>query len=141
MAATMTMDRIERQVRANHLLDTVATAYRWSAKAVLVFIYDAIDELCATMNPWARYDQTTGDLLTERNVPTAKALADMDDSDVFLEAMVDAVRASVIPVDDRWEQCLIHLAASKCFSIDDSDTANAQKAADLYAKAERYAQS
>lgn len=136
----MTMERIERQVRTNHLFDTVATAYRWSAKAVLVFIYDAIDELCATMNPWARYDQTTGDLLTERNVPTAKALADFDDTDAGLAAAVTAVQALTIPIDNRWEQCLIHLAASKCFAIDDSDTANAAKAADLYAKAERYAQ-
>lgn len=140
MAATMTMERIERQVRANHLFDTVAGAYRWSASTVLVFIHDAVEELCSTLNPWARYDQSTGELLAERNVPDAKALADMDDTDVFLEGRVDAVRASVIPVDDRWEQCLIHLAASRCFSIDDSDTANAAKAADLYAKAVRYAQ-
>ena len=136
----MTMERIERQVRANHLFDTVATAYRWSAKAVLIFIYDAIDELCATMNPWARYDQTTGDLLTERNVPTAKALADFDDTDAGLAAAVAAVQALTIPIDNRWEQCLVHLAAAKCFAIDDSDTTNAAKAADLYAKAERYAQ-
>jgi hypothetical protein len=140
MAATMTMGRIEGQVRRNHLLDVYSDAYRWTPQTVLVFIYDAIEELCATMNAWARFNQETGNLLSPYNVPEAKALSMMD-AGASLDASVTAARAIVIPVDDRFEQCLIHLAASKCFSIDDSDTANAAKAADLYEKAKGYAQS
>lgn len=139
MAATMTMERIEWQIRRNHLFDTDSSAYRWTPQTVLVFIYDAIDELCMAFNPWARFDQDTGDLLSPFNVPSAKAISDME-AGATLDAAVSVARELVIPVDDRFEQAIIHLAACKCFSIDDSDTANAQKAADLYAKAERYAQ-
>lgn len=140
MSATMTMGRIEGQVRRNHLLDVYAEAYRWTPQTVLVFIYDAIEELCQTLNPWAKYDQDTGDLLNPYNVPSAKTLSVMEEGDA-LEASVASVEALVIPVDDRFEQAIIHLAASKCFLIDNSDTANATKAADLYEKAKGYAQS
>lgn len=140
MSATMTMGRIEGQVRRNHLLDMYPDAYRWTPQTVLVFIYDAIEELCQTLNPWAKYDQDTGDLLSTYNVPTAKALSIMEEG-ATLDAAVTAVQALVIPVDDRFEQCLIHLAAAKCFAIDDSDTLNSQKSAELYKTAERYAQS
>ena len=140
MSATMTMGRIEGQVRRNHLLDVYSDAYRWTPQTVLVFIYDAIEELCQTLNPWAKFDQETGDLLTAYNVPTAKTLSIMEEG-ATLDAAVASVEALVIPVDDRFEQAIIHLAASKCFLIDNSDTANASKAADLYEKAKGYAQS
>lgn len=140
MAATMTMDRIEGQVRRNHLLDVYSDAYRWTSRTVLVFIYDAIEELCQTMNPYAKFDQDTGELLAAYNVPSAKALSMMDEG-TALDAAVTTVQDLVIPVDDRFEQCLIHLAAAKCFAIDDSDTVNSQKSAELYATAERYAYS
>lgn len=140
MAATMTMARIEGQVRRNHLLDTYSDAYRWTSQTVLVFIYDAIEELCQTLNPWAKFDQDTGDILSTYNVASAKALSVMEEG-VLLNNAVKQVQAAVIPVDDRFEQAIIHLAAAKCFLIDDSDTANAQKASDLLIKAERYAQS
>ena len=140
MSATMTMGRIEGQVRRNHLLDMYPDAYRWTPQTVLVFIYDAIEELCQTLNPWAKYDQDTGDLLSTYNVPTAKTLSIMEEG-ATLDAAVDSVESLVIPVDDRFEQAIIHLAASKCFLIDNSHTANALKAADLYEKAKGYAQS
>jgi hypothetical protein len=140
MAATMTMARVEGQVRRNHLFDTYDESYRWSPQTVLAFICDAVDELCATMNPYARFDQDTGELLDHHNVPAARALSEMGEGD-DIDAAVGLYRALVIPVDDRFEQCIIHLAAAKCFAIDDSDTANSQKSAELYATAERYAQS
>lgn len=140
MSATMTMGRIEGQVRRNHLLDVYSDAYRWTPQTVLVFIYDAIDELCHTLNPWAMFDQDTGDILAASNVPSAKALSVMEEG-ATLDAAVAVVEDLIIPVDDRFEQAIIHLAASKCFLIDNSDTANAQKAADLYEKAKGYAQS
>lgn len=140
MSATMTMARIEGQVRRNHLLDIWPESYRFKPQTVLVFIYDAIEELCATMNPYARFDQDTGDLLALYNVPQAKALSVMEEGDA-LDAAVGMVRELTVPVDDRFEQCIIHLAAAKCFAIDDSDTANSQKSGELYRTAERYAQS
>lgn len=136
MSATMTMKRIEDQVRMNHINDRNAEAYRFASYIVLPFIYDSIEELCKTMNPWAQYNQETGNLLSPYNVPTAKTL-DVDST----AGEILAVQALVIPVDDRFEQCLVRLTASKCFMIDDSDTANAEKAISLYADAGRYAQS
>lgn len=135
MSATMTMKRIEDQVRMNHINDRVET-YRWASYIVLSFIYDSIEELCKTMNPWAQYNQETGNLLSPYNVPSAKTL-DVDST----AGDITAVQALVIPVDDRFEQCLVRLTASKCFGIDDSDLANAEKANSLYADAGRYAQS
>lgn len=140
MSATMTMGRIEGQVRRNHLLDVYSDAYRWTPQTVLVFIYDAIDEICMAMNPWARFDQDTGELLSPFNIPSAKALSVMEEG-ATLDAAVAVVQDLIIPIDDRFEQAIIHLAASKCFLIDNSDTANALKAADLYEKAKGYAQS
>lgn len=140
MSATMTMGRIEGQVRRNHLLDVYSDAYRWTPQTVLVFIYDAIDEICMTMNPWARFDQDTGELLSPFNIPSAKALSVMEDG-ATLDAAVAVVQDLIIPIDDRFEQAVIHLAAAKCFAIDDSDTLNSQKSAELYKTAERYAQS
>lgn len=140
MSATMTMGRIEGQVRRNHLLDVYSDAYRWTPQTVLVFIYDAIDEICMTMNPWARFDQDTGELLSPFNIPSAKALSVMEEG-ATLDAAVAVVQDLIIPIDDRFEQAVIHLAAAKCFAIDDSDTLNSQKSAELYKTAERYAQS
>jgi hypothetical protein len=92
------------------------------------------------MNPWARFDQDTGELLSPFNIPSAKALSVMEEG-ATLDAAVAVVQDLIIPIDDRFEQAVIHLAAAKCFAIDDSDTLNSQKSAELYKTAERYAQS
>ena len=139
MPSTTTIKRIEKQVRRNLLFDTHSEAYRWSPQVVITFIYDAIEEIVLTMNPWSGFDQDTGKRLNPYNVPDAKALLDIED-EFELIGEVDRVRGLVIPIDDRFEQAIIHIVGSKCFEIDDSDTANAEKAAILYAKAREYAQ-
>lgn len=137
MAATMTMQGVEKQVRENHLLDLDSSAYRWTPKTVLVFIFDSIKDLCET-NPWAKYDQDTGDLLADFNVPQAEALAVME-AGTSLDNQVAYVRTLTIPVDNRFKQAIVAGAAARCLSIDNSDTANAQKAAELFDIARRSA--
>ena len=136
MSATLTMSKVEDRIRLNHLNDSEVSNYRWLPHLVLCFISDSIEELCQTMNPWAKYDQDTGDMLTAYNVTLAGSLTAASDATAITNA-----RAEVIPVDNRFEQAIVHLAASKCFRIDDSDVLNQQKAAELYSLAERYAQS
>jgi hypothetical protein len=136
MSATITLGGIETRIRVNHLNDNYSSSYRWHPGVVLRFIYDAIEEICSSMNPWASYDQSTGELLSPRNVASAKALGpDSADGDIT------TARAEVMPIDDRFEQAVIHIAAAKCLMIDDSDILNMQKAGTLYEAGGRFAQS
>lgn len=138
MAATTTMQRVENKLRREYLKDIYPDAYRWNAKTALSLMYDAIEDLCSE-EPAAKFDQDTGELLSAYNVPDALALVDLDDDSTELSEAVTAVRATTIPVDDRWMKAIILFTASRCFKIDDSDTANEQKAALLFEEGRREA--
>src|SRR5574344_1996872 len=128
MSATKKYSELMRRARKDLLDDASEDGYRVKDKSLIGFFSDSIDELCETLNPWARFSQETGGLL-----PSFSSL-----SALSVRALSEAMN-SVIPVDDRFAKCLVYLASSKAFETDDSDTVNLQKVQFFRQMAERFA--
>jgi len=108
---SIAVDSVMLHVR-DILQDTYSDAYRWSDAVVLRQIDRAILRLFKD-NPASRY-----------STPVA-----------FVESHVAAATGANLSLESRWESAIIHLTASFCFSLDESDKENerlAQKQMALY---------
>ena len=119
----MTLGDLLKLVRVN-LIDTDATAYRWSNSIILTALTQGIARL-NKVRPESRY-------YAMRLADNAFPITD-DTHTSYVEA---TALAFVVTVDARWHEALVYFARAKCLEIDSSDLANAQLASDAYAKFE-----
>lgn|SRR5574344_1173276 len=145
MSATKKYSELMRRARKDLLDDASEDGYRVKDKSLIGFFADSIDELCETLNPWARFSQETGELLPSFNSLSALSVRDMTEAEASVTVSggtatpLSEAMNSVIPVDDRFAKCLVYLASSKAFETDDSDTVNLQKVQFFRQMAERFA--
>jgi len=118
---------MEKGVR-NKVLDTVETC-RFGPSFVLVSLCEGIERL-RVICPESRYFNLR---LFDWSRPDGLALEGMTD------AQVSAVRLFEPYFDARWNDAVVYFAAGRCYEFDQSDTSNAQLAANMMAMFEKLA--
>lgn len=113
----MTLLEMEEDVR-QELLDTEASAYRFTSVFIMNAIYNGVKVLFK-VRPESRYN---GVRLASFEIPRIKALNLTEE------------QAKTLPIDPRWNDALIAFAVGDCFSVDSADTTNAALADKAYAK-------
>lgn len=113
---SITFRRMVERVR-EQLTDT-KTPYRFPTSFICEAIVDGLRTL-HNIRPESRY---CGLKLVEMKYPDI--ISPTPDNDQGLVELLD----HPLHIDPRWESAIRYFAQSKCFEIDSSDTANAQKA-------------
>ena len=109
--------------------DEYPEAYRWSDAKLLRFAYDAV-ALLNKRRPESRYN---GLQLVCLAVPVI--------SDDMPSPELEVQKNLPVLLDPRWVESIEHCVAAKAFSLDESDTLNANRAATHFALYESMADS
>ncbi len=122
----ITVNDIEMRVR-DTIDDSFSNGYRWNTVKVIRLIYDGI-RMLNSIRPESRYVNL---VLTALTVPTLSDAADAP--------AIAGYRAAALSIDERWTDAVVHYVAQKCFEMDSSETANADRAQFHKAEFERLA--
>lgn len=141
MASTTKFGSIETRIRRDLINDNDADQYRWSVAAVMSQMNQAVKDIATRMNPWAAHDEF-GDPICNLNTDAISTNCDANPpSGEIPAATIATLRATIMPLDDRYADAVAYIAAAKLYMTDDSDTANATKSANYLQIGKELAQS
>ena len=125
----MTLGEMEKRVRV--IVGDRFKTYRFSSGLILTALCEGVERLRG-IRPESRYFNLA---LFDWARPSGLSAEDSSDSDVA------AAQAFEPYFDAKWNPAVESFAAARCYEYDQSDTANAQLAAEHMAKFEKLAMS
>lgn len=132
----ITFGEIETRIRRDLINDNDHEQYRWSVLMVMSRMRECVEDIAFRLNPWAAYKEDgrrkytiKSEMDAIREACDANPLAQESKEVEVSEDTIATLRELVCPISDRYKDAIAYLTAAKLLETDDSDTLNAQKAA------------